>query len=193
MSLLWCRWMEMIITMVRKPWLLIDVTPGLTQGGCWVKPFIWGICSWVKFTQPKRQSCNLPSFIESASYIWCIRGQTSHLFSFMEHIIITIGSFLCNYDGYSGVIQTITSMEKISRPQHTYSLERQLEARQPCIHYIVLWFCMHYITLLKNKTNGQPPSVFCCQQGTIILIQGGEKREETQRGASPVRAIMRAD
>lgn len=62
--------------------------------------------------------------------------------------------------GYSWVIQTITPMEKISRPQQTHSLERQLEARQHCINYNFSHSLCITSCLLKKKNNTQTTCVF---------------------------------
>lgn len=83
-SLVLRRGVEMIQTMVWKPWLLIDFSPWLYDRAalaflyCWGQKWEgncmqylscgWDICSQTTFQQPKCQRCNLRTFIRSASY-----------------------------------------------------------------------------------------------------------------------------
>lgn len=113
----------------------------------------------------------------------------------MQHIIITTGLFLCNYNGIrlshsdyypnGKNIKTPADFlirEKIKRPANSAST-------RTCLSFIL--YALHHN--VQKITHRQPQSSLYQPATAIILTQGGKRGAGTQCGAIPLRAIMRAD
>lgn len=121
-----------------------------------------------------------------------LQQQTDHFF------VITVAS-------YSRAIQTIIQMEKDIKTPADFLIREKM--RGPPIlhqlHFAFLWIFMHYITLVQKKKHTHRthrPTSKCYSTSQKLPSSWHKekkkkkpKRPETQHGAIPVRAIMRAD